>query len=98
MGACRSDDLVEQCLVSLDLAELREAGPLGPVQDLAAIEAGAGTLGDRVDIGTITQGCVLGYLDLRFPDLGWRDANPQLANWFFEVSQRPSMIATMPKP
>ncbi|NUT79163.1 glutathione S-transferase, partial [Pseudomonas sp. C1C7] len=24
-------------------------------------------------------------------------ANPQLAAWYFEVSQRPSMIATMPK-
>ena len=46
----------------------------------------------------ISVACALGYLDLRFPDLGWREANPQLASWFFEVSQRPSMIATMPKP
>ena len=49
------------------------------------------------DVASISVACALGYLDLRFPDLGWRDANPQLANWFFEVSQRPSMIATMPK-
>lgn len=49
------------------------------------------------DVASISVACALGYLDLRFPDLGWQDANPQLANWFFEVSQRPSMIATMPK-
>jgi len=49
------------------------------------------------DVASISVACALGYLDLRFPDLGWREANPQLANWFFEVSQRPSMIATMPK-
>jgi hypothetical protein len=30
--------------------------------------------------------------------MDWRAANPQLANWYFEVSQRPSMVATMPKP
>ena len=49
------------------------------------------------DVASISVACALGYLDLRFPELGWRDANPQLASWFFEVSQRPSMIATMPK-
>ncbi|CAI8752805.1 glutathione S-transferase [Pseudomonas sp. IT-196MI5] len=49
------------------------------------------------DVAAISVACALGYLDLRHPDLDWRTANPQLAAWYFEVSQRPSMIATMPK-
>ncbi|MNQ66114.1 hypothetical protein D3C85_805960 [compost metagenome] len=39
----------------------------------------------------------LGYLDLRHPDLNWRDAHPQLSAWYAQVSQRPSMLATVPK-
>lgn len=64
---------------------------------LAVIEAGAGTLGDRVDIGTITQGCVLGYLDLRFPHLEWRKHSPQAAAWFERFNARPAMQATLPR-
>jgi glutathione S-transferase len=53
-------------------------------------------LGDRVDIGTITIACALGYLDFRFPDLGWRASRPQLSSWFSEFEKRPAMQATMP--
>ena len=42
------------------------------------------------DIAAISVACALGCIDLRA-------ANPQLAAWYFEASQRPSMIATMPK-
>ncbi|MGF6167981.1 glutathione S-transferase [Pseudomonas moraviensis] len=55
-------------------------------------------LTSHFDVAAISVACALGYLDLRFPDMDWRAANPQLANWYFEVSQRPSMLATMPKP
>ena len=65
---------------------------------LALLETDAiAELTSHFDIAAISVACALGYLDLRFPEMGWRDANPQLANWYFEVSQRPSMIATMPK-
>jgi glutathione S-transferase len=65
---------------------------------LAVLEREAiAELTSHFDVAAISVACALGYLDLRFPDLGWRDANPQLANWYFEVSQRPSMIATQPK-
>jgi glutathione S-transferase len=52
--------------------------------------------GDRVDIGTITTACGLGYLDFRFPDLGWRSSRPQLSRWFAEFGNRPAMLATAP--
>ncbi|TEA77504.1 glutathione S-transferase [Allopusillimonas ginsengisoli] len=50
----------------------------------------------QVDIGMITLGCALGYLDLRFSDYDWRSAYPGVANWYAEFSQRPSMQETIP--
>lgn len=61
---------------------------------LAWIEKNAASFGDRVDIGTITFGCALGYLDLRFADLAWRDKHPATAAWYARFDERPSMAAT----
>jgi glutathione S-transferase len=52
------------------------------------------SLGDGVDIGTISVACALGYLDFRYPDEGWRDTRPKLAAWFEEFAARPSMRET----
>lgn len=65
---------------------------------LAQIEQLAQGLGARVDIGTIAIGCALGYLDFRFPSLGWRDRAPTTARWFNEFAQRRSMMETVPPP
>ena len=59
---------------------------------LAALESSVIEFGDRIDIGTITYGCALGYLDLRFPDLKWRDRHPATATWFARFNARPSMM------
>lgn len=48
------------------------------------------------DVAAIGVACALGYIDLRMPDFGWRDRQPQLAAWFAEVSQRESMLTTDP--
>jgi glutathione S-transferase len=48
------------------------------------------------DIAAIGLACALGYLDLRQAELGWRQRYPQLADWYAEVSQRPSMLSTQP--
>ncbi|MBC2689326.1 MULTISPECIES: glutathione S-transferase [Pseudomonas] len=65
---------------------------------LSVLEADAiAELTCHFDVAAISVACALGYLDLRHPDLHWRDAQPQLAAWYFEVSQRPSMLATVPK-
>ena len=64
---------------------------------LAELEADAiAELASHFDIAAISVACALGYLDFRHPDLHWRDANPQLAAWYAEVSQRPSMLETQP--
>lgn len=61
---------------------------------LAFLDANPQTLADRVDIASLTVACVLWYLDLRFPDLGWRDRYSQVATWYAVFSQRPSLAAT----
>jgi glutathione S-transferase len=50
----------------------------------------------RFDIGDIGLACALGYLDFRHPDLAWRKAHPQLAEWYDRVAERASMQATKP--
>ncbi|MBT0626845.1 glutathione S-transferase [Pseudomonas fluorescens] len=64
---------------------------------LAELEANAiAELASHFDIASIGVACALGYLDFRHPDLQWRAANPQLADWYAKVSQRPSMLQTQP--
>lgn len=46
-----------------------------------------------VHIGTLALGCALWYLDLRFPELGWRARHPEVAAWWEIFSQRSSMAA-----
>src|SRR5260370_40361664 len=50
--------------------------------------------GDAFDIGMLTIGCALGYLDFRFPSEDWRKTRPKLAAWVAQISRRPSMKAT----
>lgn len=45
-------------------------------------------------LGHISVGCMFGYLDLRFPDLDWRNARPASAQWFDSFSERPSAQCT----
>jgi glutathione S-transferase len=47
-------------------------------------------------IGHITFGCMLGYIDLRFPDDGWRQRHPKLAAWYQDFAELPAMKATQP--
>ena len=45
---------------------------------------------------SIAAGCALGYLDYRFPDLGWRERCPTLAAWYGTFSETPPMRETAP--
>lgn len=55
-----------------------------------------GALDGGITMAQIAMGAALGYLDLRFPDIGWREDCHALAGWFDAFSHRPSMQATMP--
>jgi glutathione S-transferase len=48
-------------------------------------------------IGHIATGCMLGYLDFRFPDDGWREGHPRLRRWYEEFAALPAMKATWPR-
>jgi glutathione S-transferase len=63
---------------------------------LDAAEREAGAWGEAFDIGHVTLGCALAWLDFRFPDSGWRAARPRLAEWQARVSARPSFVQTPP--
>ena len=64
---------------------------------LAQLEQEAPALAqDGFDIGHVTVGCMLSYLDYRFPDLDWRAAHPALAGWHAGFARRPSVLATVP--
>ncbi len=63
---------------------------------LDALEADAGELGGALDIGAITVGCALGYLDFRLGEDGWRTGRPGLAAWYEDHARRPSMVASVP--
>ncbi|MHB9100597.1 MAG: glutathione S-transferase [Sulfuricella sp.] len=67
------------------------------------LEAMAEELGDKnwctgefFNLSDIAMGCALGYLDLRFPEIGWRKAHPGLARLADKLSQRPSFKETLP--
>ena len=49
-----------------------------------------------ITIAEVTIGAGLGWIDLRYPDLGWRKERPALADWFDKISGRPSFEATEP--
>ncbi|MFT5064923.1 MAG: glutathione S-transferase [Yoonia sp.] len=51
-------------------------------------------LSGPLDMGQISVGCALGYLDLRHDARGWRNGNAELAQWYAQFAQRDSMIAT----
>jgi len=50
--------------------------------------------GDAYSLADIATGCALGYLDLRHPDIGWRDAYPNLARLTERLGRRPSFQDT----
>ena len=65
---------------------------------LKAMEKG---LGDKVycsgihfSLADIALGCALGYLDLRFEELDWRESHPELARLYEKLSTRTSFVET----
>jgi glutathione S-transferase len=66
-------------------------------KSLQFIEMFAPASAARVDIGTISFACALGYLDFRFEHVEWQRSCPRAAAWFEEFSLRDSMQKTRPQ-
>lgn len=65
---------------------------VGATLDRLDLQA-AGWDGTRFDIGDITTGCALSYLDFRFPSLDWRAGRATLDAWHRGFQCRPSVVA-----
>lgn len=48
-------------------------------------------------LGHIALACALGYLDFRLPAMPWQEDSTQLADWYKTISDRPSLMQTVPK-
>lgn len=53
-------------------------------------------LGNGMSLADIACGCSLGYLDLRFPEIDWRTAHPNLAKLYDKLMSRTSFKDTVP--
>lgn len=53
-------------------------------------------LSGPLDMGQISVGCALGYLDFRHKSRNWRNGNDALAEWYATFSTRRSMLETVP--
>jgi glutathione S-transferase len=54
--------------------------------------------GELYNLSDIAVGCALGYLDLRFADIDWRNQYPNLAKHAEKLALRPSFKETEPAP
>jgi glutathione S-transferase len=52
--------------------------------------------GNHFSLADIAVGVALGYLDFRFPQIGWREPYPNLARLYEKLAQRQSFIDTAP--
>ncbi|MBC7548381.1 MAG: glutathione S-transferase N-terminal domain-containing protein [Polaromonas sp.] len=52
--------------------------------------------GVHLSLSDIAVGCALAYLDLRFPEVTWRSAHPNLAKLQDKLVLRPSFVETKP--
>lgn len=55
-------------------------------------------VGDCFGLADIAAATVTGYLSVRWPDLKWRDAHPDLAAYSDRMERRPSFAASRPVP
>lgn len=53
--------------------------------------------GDAYSLADIALGCMLGFLDLRFPEIDWRAANPNLAVHAEKLFAREAFRLTVPQ-
>lgn len=77
-------------------------------RQLAKVGSGVGALSreldanewfvaDRMGLADIAVACMLGYLELRMPELAWRGVAPNLARFAGRMFARPAFAATVPK-
>jgi glutathione S-transferase len=51
--------------------------------------------GKAITLADLALASALVYLDLRMPELGWRELHKDMSAWFAHMSERPSMRTTL---
>lgn len=51
---------------------------------------------ETFSLADIAVGCMLGYVDLRFKEMGWQEQYPNLSKHYTILSKRPSFKETIP--
>ncbi|HJS86823.1 MAG TPA: glutathione S-transferase N-terminal domain-containing protein [Acetobacteraceae bacterium] len=71
----------------------------GGLAEMARIVGGQDyAVANRFTLADVGFGSVLGYFDVRFPELDWRGRHPNLERYFGALSQRDSFRGTVPYP
>jgi glutathione S-transferase len=52
--------------------------------------------GEKMNLADIACACALFWVEFRMPELGWRDAKPNLKAWAERLEMRPSLDGTRP--
>ena len=65
---------------------------------LAWFEQNDRELSEPINLAHLALGSLLGYVDFRWPDHGWRQRVPNVSAWFAQLEQRPSFMQTKPEP
>ena len=54
-------------------------------------------LNGPIDLAHLALGCLLGYVDFRWPQQGWRERFSSIGAWFAQLERRPSFARTKPE-
>lgn len=83
----RSQAWIDRQLSKIDLALKAMAQGLGDKSFCS---------GTHFSLSDVAVGCALGYLDFRFPSIGWRASHPNLAKLADKLATRQSFIDSLP--
>jgi glutathione S-transferase len=61
-------------------------------------ERSDGQLFEPINLAHLALGSLLGYVDFRWPERGWRTLFPNVSAWFARLEARPSFAKTRPAP
>ncbi len=55
-------------------------------------------VGDELGLADVAVGCMLAYVELRVPEVEWREIHPKLDEFSRRIESRPSFESTRPEP
>lgn len=76
--------------------QLRAMTNAGTLLEVEAARGDFALPGTDPTLGECAAACLLGYFDLRFADVGWRERWPKLKVWHAAIAERPSYATTVP--